>query len=180
MKLSGPLTRAAALAGLLLAAPVAMAPVLTTPVLAASSDVDLLKSYIGSWRGRGVLIGAEQESVVCRLSLSQGNDDKVNYDGRCSLAGTALNVSGTLAWNDSAKRYEAAMTSNVTFTGLAIGKRQGDGLVFNLREKNKDEQGNDLTISADITLKKDNIKVDFDVLFNKSGDTLKASVPFTR
>jgi hypothetical protein len=150
------------------------------PAIAANANVELLQDYIGDWRGRGVLVGAETESVVCRLNLSNGNEEKVNYSGRCSLAGTNLSVSGTMAWNEDTKRYEAAMTSNVTFTGLAIGKRQGDALVFNLREQDKDEKGNDLTISADISLRKEKINVDFLVLFNTSGDTLKASVPFTR
>ena len=89
-------------------------------------------------------------------------------------------MNGTLAYNDGANRYEAAMTSNVTFNGLAIGKRQGNGLVFNLKERDKDEEGNDLTISAAITLKPEKINVDFDVLFNANGSTLKASVPFTK
>ncbi len=150
------------------------------PALAANSNVELLQDYVGDWRGRGVLIGAETESVVCRLSLTNGNEQKVNYSGRCSLAGTNLTVSGTMAWNDGTKRYEAAMTSNATFTGLAIGKRQGDALVFNLREQDKDENGKPLTITADITLRKEKISVDFSVLFNESGDTLKASVPFSR
>jgi len=150
------------------------------PAFAASANVELLQDYIGDWRGRGVLIGAETESVVCRLSLSKGNDEKVNYNGRCSLAGTNLTVSGSMAWNDGTKRYEAAMTTNATFAGVAIGKRQGDALVFNLREQDKDENGNDLTITADIALRKEKISVDFSVLFNESGDTLKASVPFSR
>lgn len=159
---------------------VAVCAVAAPPVLAANPNVDLLQSYIGDWRGRGVLVGAETESVVCRLSLSNGNDQKVNYSGRCSLAGTNLSVAGTLAWNETAKRFEAAMTSNVTFAGLAIGKRQGDALVFNLRERDKDENGNDLTITSDITLRKEKINVDFLVVFNASGDTLKATVPFSR
>lgn len=147
--------------------------------LAASANVKLLQDYIGDWRGRGVLIGAETESVVCRLSLTEGNDEKVNYNGRCSLAGTNLTVSGSMAWNDGTKRYEAAMTSSA-FSGIAIGKRQGDALVFNLRERDTDENGNDLTITADIALRKEKISLDFLVLFNESGDTLKASVPFSR
>lgn len=175
MNLFGPLARAIALAGLLLATPVAVAP-----AFAAKADVDLLQSYVGNWKGRGTLIGAESESVVCRLTLSPGNNDKVNYSGRCSLAGTSLSVNGTLAFNDAAKRYEAAMTSNVTFTGTAIGKKQGDAVVFNLREKNKDEAGNDLTITAAISLRAEKINVDFQVLFNESGEMLKAEVPFTK
>lgn len=175
MKLFGPLSRAVALAGL-----VALTPMAASPVFAAKADVELLQSYIGTWKGRGEMIGAEKEAVVCRMTLSPGNDDKVNYSGRCTLAGTTLSVNGTLAYNDSANRFEAAMTSNVTFNGLAVGKRVGNGLVFNLKERDKDEEGNDLTISAAITLKPEKINVDFDVLFNANGSTLKASVPFTK
>ena len=177
MKFFGPLPRIVALAGLL-----AVTPMAAAPALAAPSDVALLKSYVGSWKGRGQLIGAETESVVCRLTLSEGNSDKINYSGRCSLAGTTLNVNGTLAYSDQNKRYEAAMTSNVTFSGLAVGKKSGDGIVFNLRERNKDEEGNDLTVTAAIALKGKGsaIQVDFNVVFNATGDTLKATVPFAK
>ncbi|MDB5542763.1 MAG: hypothetical protein JWQ89_4490 [Devosia sp.] len=177
MKLFGPLSRIVALVGLLIATPMA-----AVPAYAAPADVALLKSYVGSWKGRGTLIGAEKESVVCRLSLSEGNAEKVNYAGRCSLAGTSLSVNGTLAFNDDARRYEAAMTSNVTFSGLAVGKKQGDAVVFNLKERDKDEQGNDMTVTAAIVLKGagKSITVEFQVVFNASGDTIKATVPFTK
>jgi hypothetical protein len=177
MKLFGPLPRIVALAGLL-----AVTPMAAAPVTAAPADVALLKSYVGAWKGRGQLIGAESESVVCRLTLSEGNADKINYSGRCSLAGTTLNVNGTLAYSDQNKRYEAAMTSNVTFSGLAVGKKTGDGIIFNLKERNTDEEGNDLTVTAAIALKGkgESIAVEFQVVFNASGDTLRASVPFTK
>lgn len=175
MKFLGPLSRSIALAGLLLVAPFSAAP-----VMAATADVELLQSYIGDWRGRGEMVGAETETVVCRLSLSRGNQDKVNYSGRCSLAGTVLSVNGTLAYNDAANRFEAAMSSNATFSGLAVGKRQGNALVFNLRERNKDEAGNDLTVSAAITLRKEKINVDFKVVFNATGESMTASVPFSK
>jgi hypothetical protein len=175
MNFVGPLMRVAALAGLLLVTPMAAAP-----AYAAKADVDLLKSYIGTWKGRGQLIGSEKEAVVCRLTLSQGNQDKVNYSGRCTLAGTTLAVNGSIAYNEAGKRYEAAMTSNVTFSGVAIGKKQGNGIVFNLREKEKDEKGNDLAITASITLQPESIGVSFDVVFTATGDTLAARVPFSR
>lgn len=170
----GPLSRTVALAGLFSVA------LFSTPALAAKADIDLLRSYLGSWKGKGQLIGAEAETVVCRLTLTEGNNDKVNYAGRCSMAGTNLAVNGTLAYNDQAKRYEAAMTSNATFSGVAIGKKSGNGVVFNLREQEKDEEGNDLTISSQIALNGGKIRVEFNVVFNATGDMLKASVPFTK
>ena len=175
MTIFGPLTRAATLAGLLLAGAAA-----AMPAAAAPADVALLKSYIGDWRGRGTLVGANTESVVCRLSLTQGNQDKVNYNGRCALAGTNLSVAGTLAYVESARRYEAAMTSNATFTGIAVGQKRGSGLVFNLRERDQDETGKELSITAQIHLSQDAIKVVFDVVYVESGDSLHAEVPFSR
>lgn len=171
----GPLTRAAVLAGLLFSAGAA-----SGPALAAPADVALLKSYVGEWRGRGVLIGASQESVVCRLSLSHGNQDKVNYNGRCTLAGTTLSVAGTMAYIDANRRYEAVMSSNATFNGVAVGQKRGQNLIFNLREREKDEDGKDLNISAQIQLSSDAIQVVFEVVYVESGDSLRAEVPFSR
>jgi hypothetical protein len=175
MKTFGSLTRAAALAGLLLSAVAG-----SVPAMAAPADVALLKSYIGEWRGRGVVIGASEESVVCRLSLTEGNGDKVNYNGRCALAGTNLSVAGTIAYIDASRRYEAAMTSNATFTGIAVGQKRGSGLIFNLRERDQDEEGKDLNISAQIQLNNNDIQVSFEVVYVESGDSLRAEVPFSR
>ena len=171
-----PLTRAIALAGLLAAGGLATAPA----AFAAPADIALLKSYIGDWRGRGTLTGANSETVVCKLSLSQGNQDKVNYNGRCTLAGTQLSVAGTIAYVDANKRYEAAMSSNATFTGVAVGQKRGGGLVFNLRERDKDEEGKPVNISAQISLTNNAINVNFDVVYVENGDSLRAEVPFTR
>ncbi len=175
MTFIGPLARATALAGLMLSSAFVAAPAFAGP-----AEVTLLKSYIGEWRGRGTLIGAATESVVCRLTLSQGNQDKVNYNGRCTLAGTNLSVAGTIAYVDASRRYEAAMTSNATFSGIAVGQKRGRGLVFNLKERTPDEEGKELSISSQIFLTGDDISVSFDVVYVESGDSLTAQVPFTR
>lgn len=175
MNLFGPLSRSIAVAGL-----VATSMMAAAPAFAAKADIELLNSYLGNWKGRGILVGAESETVVCRLNLTPGNEDKVNYSGRCAMAGTNISVNGTLAYIDAKKRYEAAMTSNVTFTGVAVGRKQGDGVVFNLKERETDEEGNDMTITAVIALLNKKISVEFQVLFNASGDVLKASVPFSK
>ena len=174
MKFFGPLSRTLALAGLFSVA------LFSAPAMAAKADVALLQSYIGDWKGRGQLVGAESETVVCRLTLSQGNADKVNYSGRCSMAGNALSVAGTLAYNDSKRQYEAAMTSNATFQGLAVGKKSGNGVVFNLRETGEDDNGKPVTITAQIALNSGKINVNFNIVFNETGEQLKASVPFSK
>ncbi|MDP1731117.1 MAG: hypothetical protein Q8L54_08080 [Devosia sp.] len=176
MTLFGRLPHLIALAALLLAS-MAMA----ASVQAAKADVELLQSYIGSWKGRGVLAGsAEPETFVCRLSVTKGNQGKVNYAGRCALAGMNLSVSGTIAYIDAASRYEANMSSNTSFSGEAIGRRQDNGVVFNLKERNTDEEGNDMTITARILLQNDKINVEFNVVFNQTGDMIEASVPFSK
>lgn len=174
MKSFGPLSRTLALAGLFSVA------LFSAPAMAAKADIELLQSYIGNWKGRGQLIGAETETVVCRLNLTAGNQDKVNYSGRCSMAGTNLAVNGTLAYNDGANRFEAAMTSNATFNGLAVGKKSGSGVIFNLKERGEDEEGNDMTITAQIALNRGKINVEFNIVFNATGDMLRASVPFSK
>lgn len=168
-------SRVCAVAGLMLSAAGALAPAFAGP-----AEVALLQSYIGEWRGRGTLVGANSETVVCRLSLTQGNEDKVNYSGRCTLAGNQLSVAGTMAYIEASRRYEAAMSSNATFTGTAVGQKRGSGLVFNLRERDQDEEGKDLNITAQITLQKEAIAVVFEVMYIESGDNLRAEVPFSR
>jgi hypothetical protein len=178
MNFAGPLSRAVALAGLTIVSLSAAAP-----AYAAKADVELLQSYIGTWKGssdlEGRFRGKDGGKVSCQLALTKGNGDKVNYSGNCTLAGTSMTVKGTIVYNDAGKRYEAAMTSNVSFSGLAIGKRQGGGVLFNFKDKNKDEEGMGLSVNAAITLNPDRIGVNFDVAFD-NGDKLSASVPFTK
>jgi hypothetical protein len=169
------LATALALAGALTTGGAALAPAFAGP-----AELALLQSYIGEWRGRGTLTGANVETVVCRLALTPGNQDKVNYNGRCSLAGTQLSVAGTMAYIEASRRYEAVMSSNATFNGVAVGQKRGQGLVFNLRERDEDEEGKELAISAQISLAQDAIGVLFDVIYVENGDSLRAEVPFTR
>ena len=179
MIFAGPLSRIVALAGLTIATMSVAAP-----AYAAKADVELVQSYVGAWKGsselKGMFRGKEGGKVSCQMSLSPGNGDKVNFAGNCALAGTTMTVKGTIVFNDAGKRYEAAMTSNVSFSGLAIGKRQGGGIVFTFKQKEKDVEGfGGLDVNAAITLNPDKINVNFDVAFD-NGDKLSASVPFTK
>src|SRR5690606_25500645 len=115
---------------LALAASLAAGAFVAAPSYAAT-DFDLLKQYIGDWRGRGVMTGAQKETVLCRMSLTQGNQEKVNYSGRCTLAGTTLSINGTVAYVAQNRRFEAAMTTNAGFTSMAAGQKRGDQIVFN-------------------------------------------------
>ena len=152
---------------------------LTGPAFAG--PVELLESYIGNWKGAGALVGGQNpEPFRCRLGISKGNLNKINYAGRCSLVDMTLSVSGTIAYDDKARRYQAAMSSNAGFTGVAVGRINGDTVSFDLREKQKDRGGNDVRIGSRILLNGASITVDFEVEFNNSGQILTASVPFSR
>ena len=153
------------------------------PALAqgASSEMSLLASYIGDWRGESALVGGNRnEPFRCRLGVSQGNSLKINYTGRCTLVNATLSISGTIAYVEAEGRYEAVMSSNAGYTGLAIGRQSGGQISFDLREKQKDRAGSDVRIGATIKLVDDSITVDFEVEFNNSGEVLTASVPFSR
>lgn len=169
------LARAFALAATLLAGGLS-----TAPAFAAAADIALLKEYLGDWKGRGTLSGANTETVVCRMSLKDGNQDKVTYSGRCTLAGTQLSINGTIAFVDASNRYEAVMTSNATFTGTAVGRKKGKTIVFDLKEREKDEDGNEMDITASLVLAGGQIDVRFQVVFTETGDMLRAAVPFRK
>lgn len=166
---------AAALAAIVLSSTMAI------PAKAGPAELDLLTSYVGSWQGEGALVGGQApEPFRCRLNISKGNQAKINYAGRCSLVSMNLSVSGTIAFDDKLQRYQAAMSSNAGFTGMAVGRMQGDRISFDLSEKQVDRGGNDVRIGSRINLVDGSITVDFEVEFNNSGQVLTASVPFAK
>ena len=103
------------------------------------------------------------------MALSKGNGGKLNYTGRCSLGGAQLAVSGTIAYVDANHRYEAAMTSGIGgFRGVAVGQKQGDKIVFDLQQRANDDEGNDISIAANVILSAaTTISVDFHATFNR-------------
>ncbi|MEO6013581.1 MAG: hypothetical protein ABIQ30_08370 [Devosia sp.] len=175
MKLFGPLTRAVALGGALVFA-------CALPAFAGPAEMAVLDAYSGTWNGKGTLKGAQTETVVCKMSLSKGNGTKLNYTGRCSLAGAQLSVTGTIAYVDANKRYEAVMNSGIGgFRGVAIGVKKGDGVVFDLKQRANDDSGNDVSIASTVTLSGGNkLAVKFHAQFVASGDTIDAQIPFTK
>ena len=175
MNLFGPVARAAAVAGVLLAAG-------AMPAFAGPAEMAILEAYIGTWNGKGTMKGAETETVVCKMNLSKGNGTKLNYTGRCSLAGAQLSVTGTIAYVEANKRYEAVMNSGIGgFRGVAIGVKKGDGVVFDLKQRAEDDSGNDVSIAASVSLSGgDKMGVSFHATFNETGDTIDASIPFAK
>lgn len=148
---------------------------------AGPSETALLESFVGNWRGSSTLTGGEEpETFTCRMTMASGTGAKVNFAGRCSLIGMNLAVNGTVAYSDENRRFEGAMTSNTAYSGLAVGRKQGDRVIFDFNKRNLDESGRDLTIGSTIILDADKITVEFVVTFNSSGEKMNASVPFDR
>lgn len=154
---------------------------MTNAARAGEAELALLSNYIGQWRGEGTLVGGDKpEPFRCRLSIAKGNQQRINYTGRCTLVQTTLSISGTIAYSDANRRYEAAMSSNAGFTGLAIGQIRGNSISFDLKEQRRDRSGSDVRIGSTIVLNDGRISVDFEVEFNQSGEVLTAKVPFDR
>lgn len=150
------------------------------PAMAAQADLDLLKSYIGNWKGRGTTTsGSGEETVVCRLDITGADQGKVNYNGRCALAGGNLSIAGTMAYVEENRRFEAVMTSNTSFSGVAVGRRRGQGIDFNLKNRDADS-GAEYSVDAGISLTGGNIHIDFTVTNLENGSKVVAAVPFEK
>jgi hypothetical protein len=163
-------------------AAIAMAVALVAgPAFAGPAELGLLTSYVGEWRGDSELVGGNKpEPFKCRLTMAKGNQAKINYSGRCTLVNMNLSVTGTISYNDKERRYEAIMSTNAGFTGLAVGRIQGDKISFKLEERQTDKGGNNIRIGSIIILEDDSITVNYEVEFNESGHVLTAMVPFAR
>jgi hypothetical protein len=163
------------------AATIAVSSLAMAPAMAGPAEMDLLSGYVGNWKGNGVMVGGQQpEPFRCRMQVQKGNQAKVNFAGRCTLVNFNLSVSGTIAFNDKSRRYEAAMSSNAGFSGVAAGRIIGDTITFDLAEKQIDKGGNDMRIGSKVSLVADTINIDFEIEFNNSGNVLTAKVPFKR
>jgi hypothetical protein len=151
------------------------------PAQSGPAEMALLESYIGSWSGEGLMVGGEApEKFKCRLTVAKGNNLKINYAGRCKLVNMNLSVSGTIEYDEGARHYQAVMSSNAGFTGLAVGRKSGSRISFDLAERQTDRGGNDVRIGSLLVLEGNKITVDFEVEFNNSGQLLTARVPFSK
>ncbi|MGJ8529696.1 hypothetical protein [Maritalea sp.] len=154
----------------------------TMPAHAAKADVELLQSYVGDWRGRGQATLAstgEDETVLCKMSFSDSGAGKIGLDGRCSLAGSTLSMRGTVAFVEAKRHFEAVMSSNTSFKGVAVGRRSGKNLSFALKNV-KSESDAAFDIAVSLKLNNGKINVRFDILHKESGGKSVAKIPFKK
>lgn len=164
---------------ILTAATLAAALALSALAHAAQADLNLIQSYVGDWRGSGAMTNADgnSETVRCTLGVTRSTAEKINFRGRCALAGANLSMNGTMAYLEATNRYEAVLTSNTSFSGNATGRRSGNTVTFNISSTNED--GESANVRAGFGLSNGKINVDFTVT-NPDGSRLRASVPFDR
>lgn len=169
------LTRSLASAGL-----VALALMAPASAFAGPKDIEVLQSYVGEWEGRGTFGGgSDGESVKCKLGVTSSEPTKVQFNGRCSLAGGAVTIRGSLGYIEERRRYEATMTSDAAFGGVAIGKRNGSGIDFTMKPAEGETDG-DYAINAGLSLKDGKIVVKATITETASGASTTANVPMEK
>lgn len=152
------------------------------PAFAAKADTDLLQSYVGDWRGKGkakLASTGENETVLCKMSFTESGNNKIGLNGRCSLAGSTLSMRGTVGYIEDKRRFEAVMSSNTSFQGVAVGKRSGKNLSFALNNV-KSDSNDAFDIAVSLKLSGKSINVRFDILHKKSGGKSVATIPFSK
>lgn len=148
--------------------------------LAGPQQSALLLSYVGKWQGSGLLQGGDEaEKFSCKNVVTDGRNGKINYQGRCFVAGINLSIYGTLRYNDKTRHYEGIMNSNTEFQGIALGRVQGSNIIFAFKQE-KQREGHELAIDAQMTLKPGKYTVDFRVRIADSDVTMSTSVPFEK
>lgn len=99
-----------------------------TPSFAGPAEIDILQKYVGVWSGKGTIKGAENGTAVCKLTFKP-NGQKLNYTGRCSMAGNSNSFKGTLVYDDGSKRFVMSTSAGGDSQSVA-GQRSGGSIVF--------------------------------------------------
>lgn len=146
----------------------------SVPALSGPEEAALLASYAGSWTGSGKVTGIETGDVDCKMTLTANRSGKVNYSGRCDFGSGTAGFTGTMHYNNAARRYEAN-TSAQGVSGGAVGKRQGGGIVFSMSGL-ESSYG---TVSSTLSLSDGKIGMKFELL-DKDGKKTASSITFSR
>lgn len=153
---------------------IGLAAALSVPVVAGPAEIALLGAYAGGWQGSGKVTGIENGTVECTMTLTANKSGKLNYSGRCDFGSGTAGFTGTMHYNDAARRFEA-VTSAQGVSGGAVGKRQGAGIVFTMSGL-ESTYG---TVSSSLSLNGGRIGMKFE-LVDKDGKKTASDIAFTR
>lgn len=147
---------------------------IASPALAGPKEAAILAAYAGDWRGTGQVTGIEEGDVTCNMSFKANASGKVNYSGKCSFSSGTAGFTGTMHYNDAARRYEAS-TSAQGVSGAAVGKAQGSKIIFSMSGL-ESTYG---TVSSTLALQGANIGMKFE-LIDKDGVKTTSAITFNR
>jgi hypothetical protein len=157
--------RKLALAG----AAAAMIALTAAPSFAGPAETAFLQKLNSTWSGKGSLKGAETGPIACKIVFTAGGKS-TKYQGRCNIPDMAQQAfSGSISYNDKAKRYEARSVG-----GVVPGVRKGDKLVF--RSSSRNAGG---TATSTMTISPSSLVVDF-ALVDKNGGKTTSRITFSR
>ena len=154
----------------------------STPASAASSDAALLMSYAGSYAGTGAVSSSPPQRISCRINMQPNGASKLAYSGRCSAGGTSFALTGVIS--EAGGKFTAAMQSSGGMAGnmaggTVTGSRKSNGIVFSSKTRDA-SNGHDRTINSNFALVSGSIRIDFNMLDNKTGKTIAGSVAFAK
>ena len=139
------------------------------PSFAGPAETAFLQKLNSTWSGKGKLSGAESGPIACKIVFTAGGKS-TKYQGRCNIPDMAQQAfSGSITYNDRAKRYEARSVG-----GTVPGVRKGDKLVF--RNSSRNAGG---TATSTMTISPGSLVVDF-ALVDKKGGKTTSRITFSR
>ena len=154
---------------ILAATAAAMIALTAAPALAGPAETAFLQKLTNTWSGRGNLQGANSGPIACKIVITAGGKS-TKFQGRCNIPDMAQQAfSGSISYNDKAKRYEAKSVG-----GTVPGVRKGDKLVF--RNSSRNAGG---TATSTMTISPGSLVVDF-ALVDKKGDKTTSRITFSR
>lgn len=159
------LRTASILAALAVAATLGIAPASAGP-----AENAFLAKVAGTWTGNGKLTGAEAGPIACKI-VFKASGAKLTYTGRCNVQDLGAQAfSGSISYNDAAKRYEAR-----SGTTTVAGTKSGSSLVFTTKARTI--AGN---ATSTMTISASRIVVDFTVVAARTSEKSASKITFSK
>lgn len=139
------------------------------PAVAGPAESAFLAKLPGTWTGSGTIVGAEQGSVDCTLTLKGA--DKISFTGTCNAGQFGPQTySGALTYSDTARQYQARSNGETV-----VGTKSGNAVVF--KTKMKTIAGTGDTV---MKLSATSIVIDVDMVRADTGEKLKSHITFKK
>jgi hypothetical protein len=103
-----------------------LASSLILPAYAGTAETAFLGKLTGAWTGTGTATGAKAGPIQCNLTFRR-TDAGTHFSGSCTATGAGFeqSFSGSIAYNDAKKQYEAESNGR-----KQVGTKSGGGVSF--------------------------------------------------